>query len=194
MRVRNEYMVSRFSRWRLTPTSASIEKVLALGVVDPAVVEEHVDVGQPERVGEPAGLHGRPGLLDVGFGMAGAQEVEAHAWSGDPDLVDGPDEGERVEPVVETTSQMTTSSPGPMPGTTPRNSAGGPLRGLVGKTEGHHVDEAAKRGVVLVGVGIDPPERGEEPEPQISLSFAGAHGSTSPGPVALRACPLCWRR
>ena len=72
-----------------------------------------------------------------------------------------------------------------MPGTTPRSAGALCVGPLVGQAEGHHVDQAAQRGVVVVGEGIGPSQRAQLPDEQVALALAGAHEEVRPLELAV---------
>src|ERR1019366_6731618 len=140
---------------------------------------------QAEFIREATSLGGDVGLDDVRFGMTRTQEVEAHPWPDQADLVDGPDERRRVEPVIEPASPDHDVVVGPDARHDSAQGGSCPDRRVVGKAEGYDVEETAERGVVPVGAGIDPSQGGQKPQPQVSLLVTGADEEVPTGQLFL---------
>ena len=87
--------------------------VLALVVVDPALVEEDVGAGEAQLVGRAPGSATAIRMLgDVGVGVAEPRKKSRTLGTPLAQPVDGPEQGEGVEPVVDPPPQRITLSSG----------------------------------------------------------------------------------
>ena len=74
----------------------------ALVVRHPALVEEDMAAGQPELATELLGLPGDPHVRHAGVRVLEPHEEQAHVGVAVLEPVDRADQGQRVEPVVDT--------------------------------------------------------------------------------------------
>ena len=175
MRVRNENSVSTWSRCVLTPTSASEQEVLAVVVLDPALVEEHVRSGEPELVGQLAGTHRHAHLGHVRVRMLHPEEVQAHFRHSPAELVDRAEQRERVEPVVDAAAPehdlVVVADAGH-----DASEHGARVHAEASSLtpNGDDVNSSLQALAVVVRHRVDPADRGELAEPEVALLLARA--------------------
>ena len=172
--------VSTWWKCVVTPTSASSRKFCALVVGHPLLVEEHVRAGEPELVGQRAGLDRHAHLGDVGVGVAACRGTQPHVGRARAQLVDGPDQRQRIEPVVDAAAPEDDLVVGADAGDDAPDARPRCARGLVRDAERHDVDERRRGRVGVVGGRVDPAERRQVPEPEVALLGAGAQEEVAP--------------
>ena len=154
--------------------------VLSVLVRHPVLVEEDEAAGQAQLLRELAHGDRHPHLGDVGVGVAEPEEEQAHVGTAVAQAVDGPEEHEGVEPVVDTAAPdddlVLTTDAGHHAF---EHLAAVDGRGL-GKAERHHGHERLERLVVVVGRGIDAALGGQLSQPEVALLGAGAEEEVAP--------------
>ena len=160
---------------RADPDVGFQQVVLPVVVLDPTLVEEHVCPGESELVGQRTRLDRHPHLGHVRVGMLEPEEVEANFGDAGAQLVDRPQQGERIEPVVDPAAPQQDLVVRADPGHDPLQHRARVAGRRVAHAERHDGEQIVEGFVAFVGERVDATHRCELPEPEVSLLVARAH-------------------
>ena len=151
-----------------------------------ALVEEDVPPGQPELTRELLGLPRDLHLRHAGVGVLHAHEEEPDLRVAVLEAVDGADQGQRVEPVVDPTAPDDRLVVRPDAGHGSLDRMAALHRRGVLDAERHHGDEVVEVLVLVVDGGVDPPLTGELAEPEVPLLVRRAEQEVRPAQLLVQ--------